>query len=197
MGAQAGRDCTSLGAATAPQSVSPTCLLPRFISRPQASIATSCTPTITTRCHSQHNTSSPDPTYRLIIIVNHKFVLLASAEWPHAQQELADVVAVQGAALCGQAAGQVRISNNGLAVSCLDNLVGLSIANVASCFCSKVYEDAARLHAVDKLGEDQQGSLLAGDEGCADDDVNLLALLRKQLHLQQERDMQEAQQQYR
>ena len=61
-------------------------------------------------------------------------------------------------------------------------LTGNRSFNVSAHFCREIDDDGAGLHALDHLLRDENGRLLAGNQGCRDEDVDLFTLLGEQRH---------------
>merc|ERR1719370_2560323 len=63
------------------------------------------------------------------------------------------------------------------------DLPGRDSLNVAASLSCEVNNNASRLHVINHVFLDQDGSLLARNKGCSDHDINILALVVEQLHL--------------
>ena len=112
-------------------------------------------------------------------VLEIKFELLGAAEQA---QQLDQIVAVQGARLCRQSAGQIGVAEDGYAV--LDHLfVGPGKGTVAAALGCEIHDHGAVLHAPNHLLGDENGGFFSGDHRGGDDDVHLGGLLGKQLHL--------------
>ena len=99
----------------------------------------------------------------------------------HGEQQLRDVVGVEGGGLGGEAGGQVRVADVGHVV--VDGaLPGGDRLDVAASLGGEIHHHAAGLHVVHHVLLDEDGSLPAGDESCGDDNINILALIMEQFH---------------
>ena len=78
---------------------------------------------------------------------------------------------------------QNRLGSSRLPTLCTTTCPGTVVSTLPPASAARVDGDGAWLHGLDHRARDQDRRTLAGDERCADEDVNLLALLRKQGHL--------------
>merc|ERR1719320_2201777 len=99
----------------------------------------------------------------------------------HGEHQLGQVVGVQGGCLGRKARWQIRVSDVGdiVVYSQLSRCDGFDVATGFSC---KINHNTARLHVVDHVLLDKDGSSPAGDQGGGDHDINIFALIMEQLH---------------